>query len=417
MSLNKKIKKETIWGIATKVVTFPLFFLINIVLARKLGQDMWGEWSYFFSYFTILYLMAQFGNRASQKFVAEYNNTHQLKSIMAASFVVRLISVLFFATLTILGGFYLSQFIGKPQFERLFIFGGAVILIGGIAEWLKEMFTGLHQVRYNFLVSVTEFSLKLLLIIVLLNYNFDFSSILIAFFIALLVAVLAGAHFLFWRFYFPLKDKIDIKEWLNKIVKYSLPLFFISLGFLVATEVDTIMLGWLTTKAETGNYAIAKQLVTKLPHITYALAMGSMPVFAKLSNDNKPELQQLFKKLLKLNGLIFAPICLGILSLSWFFIPLIYGEEYAGAVFPLMILTVYIIIFTFSVFYNRFLDFQGKAKKRAIHLVFSLLINVVLNYILIPKYGANGAAISTAVAYFPYLLLNILETNKTLFGQ
>ncbi len=415
--LKKKVKKETSWGIATKAVTFPLFFLINIVLARTLGEDMWGAWSYFFSFFTIMYLMAQFGNRASQKFIAQYNHTEELKSIITASFIIRLISVLFFATLTAWGGFYLANFIERPEFERLFIFGAGVILIGGMAEWLKEIFTGLHEVKYNFLVSVTEFSLKLGLIVVLLKYNFDLSSILIAYFISLLVAVLAGAHFLFWRFYFPLKQKIDLRNWIREITSYSLPLFFISIGFLIATEVDTIMLGWLTSDAETGYYAIAKQLVTKLPHVTYALAMGSMPVFAKLSNDNKTELQNLFKKLLKTNGLIFAPVCLGMIALSWFFIPLIYGVEFKGAVVPLMILSIYVLVFTFSVFYNRFLDFQGKAKQRAIHLIGSLIINIGLNYYLIPKYGAAGAAFSTAIAYLPYLFLNILETNRILFRQ
>jgi O-antigen/teichoic acid export membrane protein len=203
-------------------------------------------------------------------------------------------------------------------------------------------------------------------------------------------------------------------NFMGTIFRYSIPLFFVSIGFLIATEVDTVMLGLLSSDAEVGTYAVAKQITIKLPHISLAMAMGTMPVFAKLNDGNKEELKKLFYKLLRTNALIFGIIALAIVFLSWFFVPLIFGVQYSASVLPLQILTVYLLSFSFSVFLSSFLDYQGLAKKRAVNLSVSAILNIVLNFILIPEYGAVGAAIATSISYLPYIFLNWFEVKRVL---
>ncbi len=204
------------------------------------------------------------------------------------------------------------------------------------------------------------------------------------------------------------------REMVKEIFNYSIPLFLISIGFAVATEIDSIMIGWLSTDVEVGLYAIPKQIVTKLPHISYAIAMGTMPVFAKMNRENHAELKALFSKLVGYNALFFLLVALAIILTAPYIIPLLFGIEYGGSILPLQILTGYLLVFTLSVFFNQFLDYQGYARNRAINLVLSLIVNFGLNLYLIPKYGAIGAAISTSVSYIPYLLLNILEVRKVM---
>ncbi len=177
------------------------------------------------------------------------------------------------------------------------------------------------------------------------------------------------------------------------------------------------MLGLMTNDLEVGNYALGKQIVTRLPHISYAIAMGTMPIFAKIDSSNKAQRKKIFIRLLKTNALIFTPIILGIIFLSGFLVPLIYGEAYIDAILPLQILSLYVLIFTFAVFFNQLLDYQGLAKLRAINLIISMFLNIGLNYYLIPIYGAVGAAISTSIAYLPYFVLNFIEVRKVLLND
>ena len=62
--------------------------------------------------------------------------------------------------------------------------------------------------------------------------------------------------------------------------------------------------------------------------------------------------------------------------------------------------------------FGRFLTYQGLAKKRAINLSITVVLNVGLNFLLIPKYGAAGAATATSISFIPYLITNWLEVRK-----
>src|SRR3989344_5140393 len=174
------------------------------------------------------------------------------------------------------------------------------------------------------------------------------------------------------------------------------------------------MIGMLVGQNEVAIYGIAKQIIIKLPQITTALVMGTLPLFAKINSENKEEIKRLFFKLLKINYIVFGIIILGIIFFSDYFIPLIYGKEYMASALSLKILTVYLACTITSIIFNGLLDYQGKANKRAVNVTLMILLNIILNLILIPKYGAVGASIATSIAYVPYIFLNWLEIRKIL---
>ena len=363
---------------------------------------------------TIIILLSYFGvNDSTRKFVAQYNKTGELNNVLKSSLKLRLIFSLTFTVILILVHKPLAILVGRPEFAPLFLLSAPLIILAGFVEFLKNIFMGLHRIIYNFFVNFLEYSLKLILVIACLTVSLDLANIINSFTIACLITSVIGFYILYTKFYGENETHVE-NDFVVTIFRYSIPLFFISIGFLIATEVDTLMLGLLSTDAEVGTYAVAKQIIIKLPHISLAMAMGTMPVFAKLNEGNKEELKKLFYKLLRTNALIFAIISLGIVFLSQFFVPLIFGVEYNSSVLPLQILTIYLVGFSFSIFLSTFLDYQGLAKKRAVNLSVSMVLNIVLNLILIPEYGAVGAAIATSISYLPYIFLNWMEVRKVL---
>ena len=363
---------------------------------------------------TIIILLSYFGvNDSTRKFVAQYNKTGELNNVLKSSLKLRLIFSLTFTVILILVHKPLAILVGRPEFAPLFLLSAPLIILAGFVEFLKNIFMGLHRIIYNFFVNFLEYSLKLILVIACLTVSLDLANIINSFTIACLITSVIGFYILYTKFYGENETHVE-NDFVGTIFRYSIPLFFISIGFLIATEVDTLMLGLLSTDAEVGTYAVAKQIIIKLPHISLAMAMGTMPVFAKLNEGNKEKLKKLFYKLLRTNALIFAIIALGILFLSRFFVPLIFGVEYNSSVLPLQILTIYLVGFSFSIFLSTFLDYQGLAKKRAVNLSVSMVLNIVLNLILIPDYGAVGAAIATSISYLPYIFLNWIEVRGVL---
>ncbi|MDX2479824.1 MAG: polysaccharide biosynthesis C-terminal domain-containing protein, partial [Desulfuromusa sp.] len=156
----------------------------------------------------------------------------------------------------------------------------------------------------------------------------------------------------------------------------------------------------------------AKQLIIYLPQISIAISMGTMPLFAKLNDENKHRLRLLFRKLLLLNALLFGLLGIGLFTLADWFVPFLLGEEYQKASTVLKLLIPFLVTMSFIPFIDVFLDYQGQVKRRTVNYIMALLLNVVLNVLLIPKYGAIGAACATSVSFVPCLILNSFFAKK-----
>lgn len=411
--LRNKLFKETVWSFLTKGITFLLVFAVNIFLARFLAVEKFGLWSFFFAILSIILLLSYWGiNASAMKYIAEHNKTPNLRSVLKSSIKLRVLFSLIFSVALLFLYKPLTILINRPELENLFLLAVPLVFLSGITEYLKAVFMGLHRNKYNLIINLFEYGLKLILVVLFLMFSNSLDSIVTSYSLALLITVIVGVYLLYFNFY---KDlKYSNKNFSKKIFRYSLPLFFIGIGFWIATEIDIVMLGFLKGNYEVGIYSVAKEIIIKLPHIALAITMGTMPLFAKLKKANKEKLKKLFYKLLNINTMIFIPIALFIIFFSWFFIPLIYGPKYSESVLPLQLLTPYLVLFSYSIFLSSFLDYQGLAKKRAINLSVAVILNILLNLFLIPKYGASGAAIATSLSYIPYVILNWIEVKQVL---
>ena len=99
-------------------------------------------------------------------------------------------------------------------------------------------------------------------------------------------------------------------------------------------------------------------------------------------------------------------------------IKVLYGATYSRAAVLLRFLTVYYALYGISNFLSSFLDFRGKAGVRSILYLSVVVINFVLNFAWIPRYGANGAAFATALSLVPYTvsvpIMSYMEWTKNI---
>ncbi len=405
--------KETIWSFLAKGTTFLLVYAINIFLARFLGVEKFGLWSFFFSTLSIILLFSYWGiNTSAMKYVAEHNKTEKLSSVLKSSVKLRILLSLVFSIVLLILYKPLAMLIDRPEMENLFLLAVPLIFLSGLSEYLKAVFIGLHRNKYNLIINFIEYGLKLIFAILFLMFSASLASVVNSYSLALLITATVGFCLLYFNFYRgagPSNENFD-----KEIFRYSVPLFFVSVGFWIATSLDTVMIGFLRGDYEVGIYSVAKELITNIPHIAIAISMGVMPLFANMNMENKETLKKLFYKLLKINTVVFGSITSLIIFFSRFFIPLIYGENYAESVLPLRLLMPYLIMFSYSIFLSSLLDYRGLAKKRAVNLSISIILNIILNFVLIPRYGASGAAIATSISYVPYLFLNWIEVKKVL---
>lgn len=412
--LHNKILKETSWAFLTKGVTFVLFYVFSIYIARAMGVDLYGQWSFFFSVITVVFTLSYFGiNVATKRYVAQYSGTKQISSVLKSAVWLRFIFSLAFSLVFLLVHQWLADILGRSELSSVFLWACPLIFFTGFVEFTKDVFVGFHRIKYNFIVNIFEFGSRLVLALLFFTFSVSLFSVLESFIISSVIAGVVGI-FLIYRIYY-IRPKVRVKAaFIRDIWKYSFPLFFTAIAFVFATEVDNIMLGLLRSEYDVGIYSIAKQFTEKLPHISTAIAMGTLPLFGKFSQDNKKKLNNLFKKLLRLNTYIFVPLCLVLALTAPYFVPLLYGEQYLTAITPLQILLIHLLCSSFFVFTCGILDYRGLAKIRAWISPLSIGLNIALNFYLIPKWGAVGETLGTVLADLPATFLYYYFAKKSL---
>lgn len=404
--LNNKMLKESAWALMSKGSAFFAFYSLQIFLIRSLTVADWGLWSFFFSLLSLVLLVSDFGiNLSSKKFIAQHEDSLKLPTILRQSLFLRLGASLTFALLIQLFYKPLLTAINRAELAPFFFYVPWVVLFYSLLEFFKACCEGFHRLRFHFTLACIEHWGKLAILVVLFTSFKNIEVLVLGLALTYMVGSFSGFLMFRKRFFREAVDNEAFHAWLQ-VLKYSVPLFVMLFVALGAMEVDTVMLNYLKGNYETGIYATAKQIIFYIPHITLAITMGTMPVFARMNVEQRESYRHKFVRIQNINSGVILVVLTVVACSGWFLVPLIYGEEYSLSVGPLICLLPYVFFVSHGLCSGALLDYRGKAGRRAINLSVTMVANIVLNLLLIPIWGAKGSAIATSLAYAPYFLLN-----------
>jgi O-antigen/teichoic acid export membrane protein len=196
---------------------------------------------------------------------------------------------------------------------------------------------------------------------------------------------------------------------IGKVYRFSLPLLFINILNLLMMWTDVLMVGYFKTAADVGIYNIAVKTAFFINFSVTAFTSIFAPRISDLYFNRKTnELSQLYKIVTRwIFGLslpLFIIIVLQSKNIMWFF-----GNEFIAGSACLVILA-FGNLSNASVGSIRYiLIMSEKEKVVMIDTVFVCILNILLNIILIPKFGINGAAISTAISFVTFNVILIVQ--------
>ena len=186
----------------------------------------------------------------------------------------------------------------------------------------------------------------------------------------------------------------------------------------VYTHLDTLMLGFLTTNTDVGYYNAAVRVKTILVSIVTSLGAVLLPRASYYIEHGEHEaFHRITKKAMNF-------IALAAIPLSWYFmlfapegIGFLSGSDYAGAILPMQIImpTLFLIGMT-NIMGIQILVPLGREKVVLGSEVAGAVTDCVLNFLLIPRYHAAGAAIGTLVAELVVLIWQYAALRNELRG-
>lgn len=407
-----KFAKETFWAVASKGAAFFFYYALVYYLTRKMSVDVWGNWSAFLALLNIILLVSDQGiNTASKRYIAEARDRVNLGGVVRATLILRVVASLLYTVAIAFLVRPLLLWLHQPEYLGLMQRSLLLVALYGIMEYFKTLFEALHRLRFTFVVNALEHGLKLVLVIALFRGGADFAAIVAAFTVAVCIA-LAGGIVVALRAIPQVVSSSPPSGLMRQAYLYSLPVFLMSTGGFVSLEIDTIMLKHLRTAFDTGIYSAAKNIVMFLPHLSLAFSMGIIPGLSVFDAGTALQKRRVYYQVLGGIAGIYLLICLGLVAFALWGLGLFFPPEYRAAFIPLLMLIPFTIFNAATIYSGNLMVYRGLAWQRSINVGFTIILNVLLNWLLIPIWGAVGAATASSIAYLPYCILNLRAAHK-----
>ena len=198
----------------------------------------------------------------------------------------------------------------------------------------------------------------------------------------------------------------------------NLILFVPILAMSVYHTMDKTMLGALSTYEQSGFYYNSDKIVQTPLLVIYGIGTVMLPRMSSLLADKKQkEADDLF--MTTLNGVAASSIAIacGIAAISKEFIPIFFGKGFDECIVITIVFTPILLAKGFSVIIRTQYLVPMKMENEFIKsVVFGAVINLIFNFVLIPSYGALGAAIATVIAEFAACILQFLSIRDKRLG-
>ncbi len=189
---------------------------------------------------------------------------------------------------------------------------------------------------------------------------------------------------------------------LNRMLRFSIPIIPTALiGYLSTNYLDALFITHFLSQAKLGIYSVAYQLTGLTQQLPLLAGMLLMPLFVSLQTGKREDRTERFiREVLPAVTLMWALLCAALAAVGSYLVPLIFGpkfEETASLLWPLMAASALA-----GPLLMGYLPITTATSKTYIHTVgvaMASLANVILDYLLIPRFGLLGSAWATTTAY------------------
>jgi O-antigen/teichoic acid export membrane protein len=283
--------------------------------------------------------------------------------------------------------------------------------------------------EYVGMMRIMQAGLNLILILMFIRSAHDLARIpLLMFASGMTVNVLY--LFVLYRYFASLKiDHFIPKEWAN-YYSGAFPLGVSAILIQVYYNLDTIMLGFMSTQEKVGLYNAAYKIFLAILFILGLWHSTVFPVISQKLDKDRLQAAAFLGKYFRLTILACVPVSFIATLVAPAIIMLVFGGRYEGATIALQILIWNLIPIAISGTYGTLILIPLGLTKEVLWAVgCGALLNVILNFMLIPAYGFVGASFATlmteiAVAVVTYFMaIRVLKvefighTLKALFGS
>lgn len=385
---------------SSKFVALGFGFLTQVAMARLLTESAYGDVVLALTVVNVATLAAKFGmdDGVMREFPHHEENPSKARGVVRASLGVAAVSgslagVAVFAFAPIIA----SRAFHDPSLTWLIRIAAVSVPFSVVGSIAVSLARGARDARTHAYVNqlfrpAVRFVLVGSLVVAGLNSAGAVAGQTAA-------IVLAGiASLVLARRVLP-SFEVPATRMYRSVLAFSIPLaLFQSMVFLVS-NVDIYMLGYFASSAAVGVYNIAFQLGNLFTAVLTTIGFLLPPVLTRLYDEGKHvEMRRTYQVMTKWMVVVAVPLFVVLFGFPELVITLAFGDSYRDGAVVLRILAVGNFLAILLGLNARSLIGLGANKVVNYVLIAQTVVNIALNYVLIPIYGIAGAAVASMVA-------------------
>lgn len=401
----KSIQKNFIYNVLYQILLVILPLITAPYISRTLGATAVGIYSYTYSvaYYFLLVAMLGIGNHGNRSIAAVRDDRAKLNKTFSSIYSLQIITF----SIAILA--YVIYFLVIAKENRLIVLLQLIYVTSGLFD-IGWLFFGLEQFK---LTVARNTLIKISIVLLMLVFVRTPSDLWKYTLIMAAGTLLSQAYLWIYAKRYVTFVRCSFSEVASNI-KPVLILFVPVLAYSIYKVMDKIMLGNMSNYEQVGFYNNAEKIINIPMGIITALGTVMLPRMSNIvANGDKEKTNGYIRISIKLVTLLSSAIAFGLMGVSSVLSPVFFGEEFTacGDIIKLLSITVFFIAWA-NVIRTQYLI---PNKRDSIYLTSTMvgaILNLIINWMLIPKYQAKGAAIGTIVAEFSVMFIQMVAVKK-----
>jgi O-antigen/teichoic acid export membrane protein len=393
----------TIASIGQKILAFVYFTII----ARWIGPENVGKFIFAVSLTSIISIFIDLGLTPTliRETAKEKTKGFEFLNVILSAKIFLSILAYAAAIATIL-------LFNKDSETTLMVFlAGGVMIFDSLTLSFWGVFRGQQNLAYESKSIV--FSQAIILSVGLIGLKAGMPTPI------LVIALLCGSIFSFIYSYFLSRKILDYrfkfsvdKAVVKLLAKMALPFALAGIFTRAYSYIDQVLLSVLVGNRELGWYSVPYKITFALQFVPSAFAAAIYPAMSNYCYNAREKLAPLFENSMKFLMIIAMPIIAGTLVTAQSLILGLYGPSYTESILSLQIMITSLLAVFLSFPVGSMLNGCDKQHVNTVNLGITMVLDITLNLILIPKYQHVGAAIAATISLYYLFLSNLYFVKK-----
>jgi O-antigen/teichoic acid export membrane protein len=268
-------------------------------------------------------------------------------------------------------------------------------VVGAFTNIFYSVFQAYEKMEYQSIGQIINSIIMFSGILLIIYYQMSITNFAIIYLIASIVSLIFGIIICAWKFILP-KIYIDITLWKFLIIE-AIPLTLSSVFLLIAFRIDTVLLQAINGNEAAGVYNAAYGLMGALMFLPSVYVMSVFPLLSRFNVSSKELLKISYEKSFKYLIIIGLPIAVGTTLIASPLILFIYKSGFSQSIIALQILIWAIPIIFVNYILGTAINSINKQRQMVKSAFIVMALNIILNLLLLPKYGFIAASFITVI--------------------